>query len=188
MPVRFEATDLDGVTLCVPEVLRDARGFFLECYRVDNYRAGGIRDTFVQDNRSRSSRGVLRGLHYQLRRPQAKLVACIRGEIYDVAVDIRRGSPTFGKWSGAILSEDNNHQLYLPAGFAHGFCVLSETAEILYKCSEFYDPSDDRGIRWNDTELAINWPIESPILSAKDAAQPLLKEAELPEYRGGREG
>jgi dTDP-4-dehydrorhamnose 3,5-epimerase len=182
MPVRFEKTELDGVTLCVPDVFRDARGFFLEYYHAARYMEGGIRAVFVQDNRSCSGQGVLRGLHFQLHKPQSKLVSCIRGEIFDVAVDIRRGSPSFGKWAGAVLTETNNHQLFIPGGFAHGFCVLSETAEIQYKCSEFYDPRDDRGVRWNDPELGIVWPTADPVLSAKDAAQPLLGEAELPVY------
>ena len=183
MPVRFEPTELDGVILCVPQVFRDARGFFLETYHAAQYREGGVCDTFVQDNRSRSVRGVLRGLHYQLHKPQAKLVSCLRGEIFDVAVDIRRGSPTFGRWSAAVLTEENHHQLYSPAGFAHGFCVLSEGAEIAYKCSEFYDPGDDRGIRWDDPDVRVDWPIQDPVLSAKDAAQPLLADAELPEWQ-----
>lgn len=188
MPIRFDKTPLGGVTLCVPDVFRDARGFFLECYHAAKYMDGGIRAVFVQDNRSRSSKGVLRGLHYQLHKPQAKLVSCIRGEIFDVAVDIRRGSPTFGQWTGAVLSEENQHQLFVPGGFAHGFCVLSETAEILYKCSEFYDPRDDRGVRWNDPELKVDWPLAEPVLSAKDAALPFLKEADLPLFQSRAQG
>lgn len=176
MPVRFEQTDLEGVTLCIPGVFQDARGFFMETYHAARYMEGGVQAVFVQDNRSCSSRGVLRGLHYQLHKPQAKLVSCIRGEIYDVAVDIRKGSPTFGKWTGAILSDMNNHQLFIPGGFAHGFCVLSEVAEIFYKCSEFYDPRDDRGLRWNDPAFGIDWPVNAPVLSAKDAAQPFLSD------------
>jgi len=185
MPVRFEQTGLEGVTLCIPEVFCDARGFFMESYHAAKYMDGGVRAVFVQDNRSRSSRGVLRGLHYQLHKPQAKLITCTRGEIYDVAVDIRRGSPTFGKWSAAVLSEENRHQLFIPGGFAHGFCVLSEVAEIMYKCSEFYDPRDDRGVRWNDSAFGVGWPVAEPILSAKDAALPFLKqvaEDQLPDY------
>ncbi len=182
MPVRFEKTALDGVILCVPDVFRDARGFFLEYYHAARYMEGGIRSVFVQDNRSCSGRGVLRGLHFQLHKPQAKLVSCIRGEIFDVAVDVRRGSPTFGKWSAAVLTEQNHHQLFIPKGFAHGFCVLSEMAEIQYKCSEYYAPQDDRGVRWNDPALGIEWPVAEPVLSAKDAVQPFLKDAELPNY------
>jgi len=186
MPLHFEPTELDEVLLCVPEVFCDARGFFVECYHAAKYVNGGVQTVFVQDNRSRSSKGVLRGLHYQIHKPQAKLVTCIQGEIYDVAVDIRKGSPTFGKWSAAMLTESNHHQLFIPGGFAHGFCVVSESAEIMYKCSEFYDPRDDRGIRWNDPDLRINWPTTTPVLSAKDAALPFLKEAELPLYRHKR--
>ncbi len=187
MPVKFEQTELEGVTLCVPEVYRDARGFFMETYHAARYMDGGVRAVFVQDNCSCSCKGVLRGLHYQLHKPQAKLVSCIRGEIYDVAVDIRRGSPTFGRWAGAVLSEVNSHQLFIPGGFAHGFYVLSEVAEISYKCSEFYDPRDERGLRWNDPALGIAWPVSEPVLSGKDAAQPFLKdqpEEQLPVYQG----
>ncbi len=177
MSVKFEKTELGGVVLCVPNVLRDTRGFFVETFQSAKYAAGGIDCTFVQDNRSRSVKGVLRGLHYQLRKPQAKLVCCLRGDIFDVAVDIRRGSPTFGKWSAAVLSEENQHQLFIPAGFAHGFCVLSDMAEIFYKCSEFYDASDDRGLCWNDPEIGIVWPGDGPpMLSEKDKVQPLLKD------------
>lgn len=181
--IRFEQTKLSEVMLCVPDIFRDARGFFMECYHAAKYVEGGVRAVFVQDNRSCSSKGVLRGLHYQLNKPQAKLVMCTRGEIYDVAVDIRRGSPTFGQWAGAVLSEENSHQLFIPEGFAHGFCVLSETAEITYKCSEFYDPRDDRGILWNEPDLKIDWPERTPVLSSKDAALPTLAMAELPLYR-----
>jgi dTDP-4-dehydrorhamnose 3,5-epimerase len=182
MAMKFEKTELDGVVLCAPDVFRDARGFFLESYHAQKYMEGGIRAVFVQDNRSRSTKDVLRGLHYQLHKPQAKLLSCTRGEIFDVAVDIRRGSPTFGRWTGAVLSEENCLQLYIPGGFAHGFCVVSEMAEIQYKCSEFYDPRDDRGVRWNDPDLGVKWPVSDPVLSAKDAAQPFLKNAELPVF------
>ncbi len=182
MSVKFEPTELKEVILCVPDVFRDARGFFLESYHAARYAAGGIRAVFVQDNRSRSCAGVLRGLHYQRQKPQAKLISCVYGEIYDVAVDIRRGSPTFGKWMAARLSAENQHQLFIPPGFAHGFCVLSEQAEIFYKCSEFYDPRDDRGIRWNDPVLGIDWPVQVPVLSAKDEQQPFLEAADLPVY------
>jgi dTDP-4-dehydrorhamnose 3,5-epimerase len=185
--VEFQPTELPGVTLCIPEVLRDARGFFVESYHAAKYMNGGVRAVFVQDNRSRSSKNVLRGLHFQLHKPQAKLVSCTRGEIFDVAVDIRRGSPTFGKWVGAALSEENHRQLFIPGGFAHGFCVLSDVAEIQYKCSEFYDPRDDWGVRWNDPAFAVAWPVADPVLSAKDAAQPLLndlRDDQLPVYAG----
>ena len=181
MPVKFEQTELEGVTLCIPDIIRDSRGFFLETYHAAKYMEGDVRAVFVQDNRSSSSQGVLRGLHYQLHKPQAKLISCVRGVIYDVAVDIRRGSPTFGKWSAAMLSEENHHQLFIPGGFAHGFYVLSDVAEIMYKCSEFYDSRDDRGVRWNDPAFCIPWPNVEPVLSAKDAAQPFL--SELPDER-----
>ena len=179
----FIQTTLAGVILITPDVYADNRGFFLESYTHSKFAENGINAVFVQDNRSCSGKGVVRGLHFQLHKPQAKLVSCIRGEIFDVAVDVRRGSPTFGKWSAAVLTETNNHQLFIPGGFAHGFCVLSETAEIQYKCSEFYDPCDDRGVRWNDPALGIAWPVTDAILSGKDAAQPLLGEAELPAYQ-----
>ena len=185
MPVTFEKTDLPGVTVCVPEVFADARGFFMESYHAAKYMEGGVCAVFVQDNRSRSSKNVLRGLHFQLRKPQAKLVTCVRGEIWDVAVDIRRGSPTFGKWFGTVLSEENRRQLFIPADFAHGFCVLSDAAEIQYKNSEFYDSGDDRGVRWDDPSLAVAWPVADPVLSAKDAVQQLLKDLrddQLPLY------
>lgn len=181
METKFERTELDGVVVCDPRVFRDERGFFLEFYHAQRYFNAGIRVSFVQDNRSRSSRGVLRGLHYQLHKPQAKLVSCTRGEIFDVAVDIRKGSPTFGRWTGHVLSEENHRQLFIPGGFAHGFCVLSEVAEIFYKCSEFYDPMDDRGIRWNDPGIAVAWPVETPVLSGKDRKQPFLAEIEAPD-------
>ena len=183
MAFRFETTSLTGVILCVPDVYRDTRGFFAETYHAAKYMEAGIRAVFVQDNHSRSSQGVLRGLHYQLHKSQAKLVTCVRGEIFDVAVDIRRGSPTFGKWTGVLLAEQNHHQLYIPQGFAHGFCVTSDFAEIHYKCSEFYDSRDDHGIAWNDPTLRIEWPIQEPVLSAKDRGQPCLNDAELPIYK-----
>ncbi len=174
--MQFEPTAIPEVILCKPDVYRDERGFFMESYHADKYRAGGVDCVFVQDNRSLSGRGVLRGLHFQLRRPQAKLVGCLHGEIFDVAVDIRRGSATFGRWVGGVLSGENAHQMFIPAGFAHGFCVLSESAEILYKCSGFYDAADDRGLIWDDPELAIEWPVSSPVLSDKDRKQPRLSE------------
>lgn len=181
MEVKFTPMELQGIILCEPCVFTDERGVFLEFYHAQRYFNAGIRVSFVQDNCSRSSKGVLRGLHYQLHKPQAKLVCCTRGEIFDVAVDIRKGSPTFGRWTGSVLSEENHRQFFIPGGFAHGFCVLSEVAEIFYKCSEFYDPMDDRGIRWNDPQIAVNWPVENPILSEKDKHQPFLNEIELPD-------
>lgn len=172
--MNFRPTPLAGVILVEPDVHRDARGFFLESYHAGRYREGGIEAVFVQDNHSRSAKGTLRGLHAQWRRPQGKLVRTLAGEIFDVAVDVRPGSPTFGKWFGATLSSGNHHQLWVPAGFIHGFCVLSETAEVEYKCTDFYDPGGELGVLWNDPAIGIEWPLSEPILSAKDAAAPLL--------------
>lgn len=148
---------LDGVLLIEPDVFADSRGFFLETWQKGRYKSGGVDMDFVQDNHSRSKRGVIRGLHYQLKNPQAKLVYAVRGTIFDVAVDIRRGSPTFGKWTGAILSDENRHQLFIPAGFAHGFSVLSEEADVTYKCSDIYTPGDEYGIIYNDPDINIDW-------------------------------
>jgi dTDP-4-dehydrorhamnose 3,5-epimerase len=172
--VRFIPTELPGVVLVEPDVHRDRRGFFLETYHAERYRAGGIEGPFVQDNHSRSARGTLRGLHAQVRRPQAKLVRAVEGEMFDVAVDLRRGSPSFGRWVGHRLSGDNFLQLYMPAGFAHGFCVLSETVHVEYKCSALYDAADEITVAWNDPEIGIAWPLAEPILSAKDEAAPPL--------------
>ena len=155
-------------------MFRDARGFFLETFHAGKYREGGIPYHFVQDNHSRSLRGTLRGLHAQRLRPQGKLVRAIRGEIFDVAVDIRKGSPTFGKWMGATLSAENFLQIFVPPGFAHGFCVLSEMAEVEYKCTDFYDGADEIGLLWSSA--GIDWPLKDPLLSAKDAALPRLDE------------
>ena len=174
-------TSLPGVLLVKPRVFEDSRGFFMETYRADALANAGVRDTFVQDNHSHSLRGVLRGLHYQLRRPQAKLCRVVQGEVFDVAVDIRAGSPHFGKWVGALLSSTNHHALYIPAGFAHGFVVLSETADFLYKCSDYFDSADDCGVLWNDPALGIDWMAPSPILSAKDLRH--LPLAEIPRER-----
>ncbi len=174
--------------LVEPDVFGDARGFFMETFHAEKYAAGGVDRRFVQDNFSFSQRGILRGLHFQLRRPQAKLVFVVSGEVFDVAVDVRRGSPTFGAWCGRILSGENRNQLFIPEGFAHGFCVLSESASFMYKCSEFYDASDDRGIAWNDPDIGVKWPISEPLLSAKDQRQPLLRDLGvdgLPVYAGG---
>jgi dTDP-4-dehydrorhamnose 3,5-epimerase len=167
--LQITETSLPGVLLIQPRVYEDTRGFFMETYRADAMRAAGVDETFVQDNHSRSSHAVLRGLHYQLRRPQAKLCRVVHGEVLDVAVDIRVGSPHFGKWLGAVLSAENKRALYLPKGFAHGFVVRSERADLLYKCSEYYDAPDDGGVLWNDPALGIEWDTPSPILSAKDA-------------------
>lgn len=161
-------TSLPGVCLIEPRVFGDARGFFFESYHRDKFAEMGIYDQFVQDNRSKSSQGVLRGLHYQLLHPQAKLCCVVQGEVLDVAVDIRHGSPHFGKWVSAVLSAENKRQIYVPAGFAHGFVVTSETAEFVYKCSDFYHPEDEQGVAWNDPEIGIEWNVESPLLSQKD--------------------
>ena len=187
--MRVVATELPGVLLIEPEVHRDARGFFLETYHADKYGAAGIAGPFVQDNHSRSVRGTLRGLHLQRTRLQGKLVRVIEGEIYDVAVDVRRGSPTFGRWVGETLSADNFRQWYIPPGFAHGFCVLSDVAEVEYKCTALYDAPDELGIAWNDPELKIDWPIADPLLSDRDRGHPSLAAQThlLPAYAGGRE-
>ena len=173
-------TEIAGVHVIEPKVFGDHRGFFLETYHRKRYREAGITADFVQDNHSRSRRGILRGLHYQRRHPQGKLVWCILGAIYDVAVDLRPGSTTFGKWVGVHLSSENKKQIWIPPGFAHGFGVTSEHAEVIYKCTDLYDPADEGGIIWNDPTLAIDWPITDPILSDKDAALPRLENAKLP--------
>lgn len=180
----FRATSVPGVLVVEPVVHRDDRGFFLETYHREKYRQGGLDADFVQDNHSRSVARTLRGLHAQLRRPQGKLVRAVRGEIFDVAVDIRRGSPTFGRWVGERLSEDDFRQLWVPPGFAHGFCVLSEIAEVEYKCTALYDRDDELSIAWDDPEIGIEWPVTEPILSPKDAAAARLAEvaARLPVY------
>jgi dTDP-4-dehydrorhamnose 3,5-epimerase len=172
--------ELPEIIVIEPEVFQDARGFFMEFYHQEKYEEGGIRDRFVQDNRSRSCKGTLRGLHYQVRRQQGKLIWVPYGAVFDVAVDIRRGSRTYRKWWGLTLSDMNRRGLYIPPGFAHGFCVLSEVADIFYKCTDFYSHEDERCIRWNAPELAISWPTGDPILSPKDRTSPFLKEAELP--------
>jgi dTDP-4-dehydrorhamnose 3,5-epimerase len=169
------------VLLLKPRVFEDSRGFFMETYRAEALAGVGVRGTFVQDNLSHSLRGVLRGLHYQLRRPQAKLCRVVQGEVFDVAVDIRSGSPHLGKWVGAVLSSTNHHALYIPAGFAHGFVVLSDTADFLYKCTDYFDSADDCGVLWNDPALAIDWMAVAPILSAKDLRH--LPLAEIPRER-----
>lgn len=165
---------LPGVFLIEPDVFGDDRGFFLELYRQPRYAQAGIGLTFVQDNHSRSSRGVLRGLHYQIGHPQGKLVTVISGEVFDVAVDVRRGSSTFGRSVSCILNASDHRQLYIPPGFAHGFYTISESADFLYKCTDIYRPEDEGGVLWSDPQLAIDWPAKTPILSAKDAAFPML--------------
>lgn len=171
------ATELPGLVVIEPVVHRDARGFFLETWREARYREHGIDARFVQDNHSRSQRGTLRGLHAQLApRPMAKLVRCVAGAIFDVAVDLRRGSPGYGRWAGFELSAENFRQLYLPVGFAHGFCVLSESAEVEYKCSEIYAPEHEIAIAWNDPRIGVRWPVQEPVLSPRDREAPALAE------------
>lgn len=177
---------LPGLKIIEPAVFRDQRGFFLETYHQRRYCDAGIDTVFVQDNYSRSGRGTIRGLHIQVTSPQAKLVRVVHGVIFDVAVDVRRGSPTFGRWFGETLSADNFKQLYIPGGFAHGFAVVSNYAEIEYKCSAFYDPADEISIRWDDPAIGVEWPVTSPILSPRDAAAKPLSEVHdwLPRYAG----
>jgi dTDP-4-dehydrorhamnose 3,5-epimerase len=180
-------TNHPELLLIEPDVHRDARGFFLESYHAQRYADLGISGVFVQDNHSRSGRAVLRGLHYQFAHPQGKLIRVVSGRVFDVAVDIRRGSPYFGRWSGVELSGENQHQLYIPPGFAHGFCVLSEQVDFLYKCTDYYTPGDEYGIAWNDPALAIAWPEMDYLLSDKDRDYPVLAEAgPLPVYGGVR--
>lgn len=173
-------TPLPGLLLIEPKVFGDARGFFLETYREERLAKFNV-PAFVQDNHSRSARGVLRGLHYQLGRPQGKLVMAARGAVFDVAVDIRKGSKTFGQWYGVELNEENHLQLYVPPGFAHGFCVLSDMADFLYKCTRYYAPETERGIIWNDPDIGIDWPLSAPLLSAKDGRALRLKDVPLEE-------
>ncbi|NPV29967.1 MAG: dTDP-4-dehydrorhamnose 3,5-epimerase [Firmicutes bacterium] len=179
MPFSFQRLEIPEVVLIEPKVFQDGRGFFMETYKFSDFTAFGITERFVQDNHSRSLRGVLRGLHYQNPpNAQGKLVRVVAGEIFDVAVDIRRGSPTYGKWVGERLSAENKRMLYIPPGFAHGFCVLSQEAEVVYKVTEEYAPEHEAGIIWNDPDIGIRWPVAEPIISEKDAAFPRLKEAE----------
>ena len=174
--MRVVPTAIPGVLTIEPAVHRDGRGFFLETYHADRYREHGVPGTFVQDNHSQSVMNTLRGLHLQVRRPQGKLIRVIEGEVFDVAVDVRRGSPTFGRWIGVTLSAENFRQVYIPPGFAHGFCVVSPVAQVEYKCTDFYVPADEIGIAWNDSALAIAWPIAQPLLSPRDAAHRTLAE------------
>ncbi len=179
MPFTFEPLDIPEVVLIKPRVFEDARGFFLEAYRLSTFTEDGISESFVQVNHSRSGTGVLRGLHYQKApKAQGKLLSVVQGAIFDVAVDIRRGSPTYGRWVGQILSGENHHLLYIPPGFAHGFCVMSEWADVIYQVTQEYAPEHDRGILWSDPEIGIIWPIAQPQVSSKDAAQPHLREAD----------
>jgi dTDP-4-dehydrorhamnose 3,5-epimerase len=180
-------TELPEVLLIEPRVFGDQRGFFMETYQEARYQEAGVPGRFVQDNHSRSRRGVLRGLHYQLLQPQGKLVWVTRGQVFDVAVDIRRGSPTFGRWAGVILDDVSHGQLYIPPGFAHGFCVLSNEADFFYKCTDYYHPQSEYGILWNDPDIGIGWPVQDVLLSDKDTRLPrLARQAleKLPVYEG----
>ena len=168
--------DLNGLLIIEPKVFGDARGFFLESWNRNRYREAGMDMDFVQDNLSFSRRGILRGLHFQNPQPQGKLLQVLQGEVFDVAVDIRQGSPGFGKWHGLVLSAENKRQFYVPPGFAHGFAVLSETALFHYKCTEFYSPKDEMTIRWDDPDIAIKWPLKDPLLSDKDARGACLRD------------
>lgn len=174
------------VLLIEPDVFADPRGYFMETFHAEKFAASGLPTVFLQDNHSHSLRGVLRGLHYQLQHPQGKVVRVVNGEVLDVAVDIRTGSPRFGHWVAARLSAENRHQLYVPPGFAHGYCTLSEQADVLYKCTEVYMPADEYGIAWDDPGLAIDWPALDMLLSDKDRLHPRLDESErLPVYQAG---
>ena len=184
--MKITPTALEGVLLIEPRVFEDPRGFFFESYHAARYGQFGVDRVFVQDNLSFSVRGTLRGLHFQNEHPQAKLVQAIQGEVFDVAVDIRPGSPAFGQWVGFRLSDRNRRQLFVPEGFAHGFCVLSETAYFLYKCSDYYHPEDQGGILWSDPDIGIDWPVKTPLISQKDGRFPLLKE--IPLGAGGSGG
>jgi len=169
-------TKLPGVLIIEPKVFGDVRGFFKEAFQVQRYREAGIEHEFVQDNHSRSQKGVLRGLHFQITKPQGKLVSCSQGAVFDVAVDVDPESATFGQYVGIELTEDNHRQFWVPPGYAHGFCVLTDTADFQYKCTDYYDSSDEGGLIWNDPDVAIDWPIDQPLLSDKDAKLPTLKE------------
>ena len=173
--MKVSQTELDGVLLIEPTVHHDSRGRFFESYAKEKYRAVGIQEDFVQDNQSLSNKNVLRGLHYRIAPEQSKLVRVVKGEVFDVVVDIRKSSPTFGKWQSFILSDTNHLQLYVPIGFAHGFCVLSDTMEFLYKVSEYYSGEKEKGLIWNDPDIGIDWPISDPILSDKDKSNPRLR-------------
>jgi len=180
VPFAFKKLDIPGLVLIEPKVFEDGRGFFMETYKMPDFVAAGIKGNFVQENHSRSGNGVLRGLHYQ--NPpfaQGKLVRVIRGEIFDVSVDIRKGSRTWGKWLGVVLSERNKNILYVPAGLAHGFCVLSKTAEVMYKTTGVYSAESEAGIIWSDEDLNIDWPVKEPILSDKDQKWPSLKDSDI---------
>jgi len=179
--MKFEETSLPVVIRVTPAVFADDRGYFMETWQARRYRDAGIDADFVQDNFSQSSKGTLRGLHYQIEQSQGKLLRVVLGEVFDVAVDLRKASPNFGRWAGEILSADNKQQLWIPSGFGHGFLVLSDTAEFEYKCTDYYAPDFERSIHWNDPDIGIDWPLaegEQPMLSKKDALAPNLKDAE----------
>jgi dTDP-4-dehydrorhamnose 3,5-epimerase len=172
--MRIEATDIEDVKIIEPQIFRDDRGYFLETFHLSRFKSAELPPDFVQDNLSFSVKNTLRGLHFQITRPQAKLIQVISGEILDVAVDIRPASATFGRWVGVHLSERNKRQIFIPEGFAHGFCVLSDGAHVAYKCSDFYDPDDEGGILWSDAAIGIDWPTSHPIVSPKDARLPVI--------------
>lgn len=179
MPFSFKRLEIPGLIIIEPQVFHDGRGFFMECYKHSEFASHGINNYFIQDNYSSSKKGVIRGLHYQNPpKAQGKLVRVIAGEIFDVAVDIRKGSPTYGRWVGVILSSDNKKMFYIPPGFAHGFCVLSNKAEVFYKTTSEYSPQHEAGIVWNDPDIGIIWPVTEPIVSLKDASLPSLRDAE----------
>lgn len=176
----FKETSIEGVIIIEPKKYGDNRGYFMETYKEADFNAAGITNVFVQDNQSKSKKGVLRGLHFQKKFPQAKLVRCIEGEVFDVCVDLRKDSPTYGKWEGVILSAKKGNQFMIPRGFAHGFVVLSETATFCYKCDELYHPEDEGGLMWNDPEIGIDWPFKGEVLlSEKDKIHPSLKELKI---------
>jgi dTDP-4-dehydrorhamnose 3,5-epimerase len=177
--LKVEKTPLPGVVLITPKVFEDDRGFFMETFNQAGYSDAGLPDSFVQDNHSRSIKGVLRGLHYQYPQWQGKLVRVISGTIYDVAVDIRQDSPGYGKWYGVYLDDEKRQQLYIPPGYAHGFCVVSDFADVSYKCTSLYKSQDDAGIRWNDPDIAIDWPVTDPLISVKDKTAPCLSEIKV---------
>jgi len=180
--MKFEPTSLPGIIKIIPTVHEDARGFFMETWQAQKFAAGGIQAEFVQENYSQSIRGTLRGLHYQVEVPQGRLVRVVEGAVFDVSVDLRRGSPNYGRWVGEILSAENRHQLWVPPGFAHGFLAMTDTAGFQYNCTEYYAPEHDRSIRWDDPDIGVEWPLPpgvQPILSEKDFAAPYLRDAEV---------
>jgi dTDP-4-dehydrorhamnose 3,5-epimerase len=174
--IKVKSTSLEGFLVIEPNCYKDSRGFFLETYQEDIYKAAGIKDKFVQDNQSRSTKGVIRGMHFQVNRPQAQIITVMRGSVLDVGVDLRQNSPTFGRWCGVELSDSQQRQIYTAPGIAHGFCVLSDYADLHYKVSRFYDPQDECGLIWNDSKIQINWPITNPIIHPRDNAFKSLDE------------